>query len=188
MKEALYQWIKNLAVFYILLSAVLHLVPQGAYEKYVRFFMGLLLILLMSTPVFSLLGKGSHILDSFRTNFARENRLREQEEFDNLQKMYLEKGYEAALEKKIAAALTKKCIRPVEVKVHIEGEKPEVTVRLEKKPTVEEERGIEDGIQEICGLVRGEYQIETYESGMEAVGGVSAAGTSALCGGASGFP
>ena len=42
MKEELYTWIKNLAVFYILFTAILHLVPNGKYERYVRFFMGLL--------------------------------------------------------------------------------------------------------------------------------------------------
>ena len=47
MKENLYAWIKNLAVFYLLFTMVLHLVPAGKYEKYVRFFMGLLLILIL---------------------------------------------------------------------------------------------------------------------------------------------
>lgn len=45
MKEELYLWIRNLAVFYIFFTAVLNLIPDQKYEKYVRFFMGLLLIL-----------------------------------------------------------------------------------------------------------------------------------------------
>ena len=52
MKEAIYDWMKCLAVFYILLSTILHLVPTGQYERYVRFFMGLLLIFMLCTPVF----------------------------------------------------------------------------------------------------------------------------------------
>ena len=92
MKEELYQWVKNIAVFYILLSAAIHLVPDGKYEKYVRFFMGLLLLFMMSTPVFSLLGQGGNLMESFRANFAKENRIREQEEFANLQEIYLENG------------------------------------------------------------------------------------------------
>ena len=50
MKEELYLWIRNLAVFYIFFTAVLNLIPDQKYEKYVRFFMGLLLIFMMSTP------------------------------------------------------------------------------------------------------------------------------------------
>ena len=42
MKKELYLWIRNLAVFYIFFTAVLNLVPDKKYEKYVRFFMGLL--------------------------------------------------------------------------------------------------------------------------------------------------
>ena len=57
MKEELYLWIRNLAVFYIFFTAVLNLIPDQKYEKYVRFFMGLLLIFMMSTPIFSILGK-----------------------------------------------------------------------------------------------------------------------------------
>ena len=44
MKESFYQWVKTLAVFYILFSAVLHLIPDSKYERYIRSFMGLLLI------------------------------------------------------------------------------------------------------------------------------------------------
>ena len=61
MKEELYLWIRNLAVFYIFFTAVLNLIPDQKYEKYVRFFMGLLLIFMMSTPIFSILGKGSEL-------------------------------------------------------------------------------------------------------------------------------
>ena len=36
MKEELYLWIRNLAVFYIFFTAVLNLIPDQKYEKYVR--------------------------------------------------------------------------------------------------------------------------------------------------------
>ena len=43
MKESFYQWVKTLAVFYILFSAVLHLITDPKYERNIRSFMGLLL-------------------------------------------------------------------------------------------------------------------------------------------------
>ena len=72
MKEELYQWIWNLAVFYILFTAILHLAPDGKYEKYVRFFMGLLLIFMMSTPVFALFGKGQELAESFQLFYEKQ--------------------------------------------------------------------------------------------------------------------
>lgn len=58
MKESFYQWVKTLAVFYILFSAVLHLIPDSKYERYIRSFMGLLLIYILCTPVFAVFGRG----------------------------------------------------------------------------------------------------------------------------------
>lgn len=53
--------------------------------------MGLLLIFMMSTPIFSILGKGSELTESFLDNFSEENREKELREFQNIQKVYLEK-------------------------------------------------------------------------------------------------
>lgn len=100
MKEIVYQWVKNLAVFYILLTVVLHLIPDKKYDRYVRHFMGLLLIVMMSAPVFMLLGKSGKIIESFQMNFNQENEKREEREVENLQMIYLRKGYAAELQKK----------------------------------------------------------------------------------------
>ena len=94
MKEEIYSWMKNLAVFYILLTTVLHLVPDKRYERYVRFFMGLLLILMLITPVFSLLGKGEELMESFQMFYEKEDLIRKEEEFADLQEVYLKKAFE----------------------------------------------------------------------------------------------
>lgn len=49
--QGIYDWIKNLVYFYILMTAVLHLLPKSNYQKYVRFFGGLLLVVLLVSPV-----------------------------------------------------------------------------------------------------------------------------------------
>lgn len=53
--NAVYGWVKNLVCFYIFITAVLHLLPKESYRKYIRFFTGLLLVILVLTPIFSLL-------------------------------------------------------------------------------------------------------------------------------------
>ena len=46
--------VRYVAVFYLLEQMVLNLLPGKAYERYVRFYLGLLLVLLLLQPVFGL--------------------------------------------------------------------------------------------------------------------------------------
>lgn len=160
MKEQLYQWIRNMAVFYILFTAVLHLAPDKKYEKYVRFFMGLLLIFMMSTPVFSLFGKGEELVESFQFYFAQENNVKEKQEFENLQKAYLERGYETELGKEIQESLQKKGIEIQEVQVDIEGEQISAVIITKGEVTQEQKGRIADELMEKWGLKEGEYCIQ----------------------------
>lgn len=61
--EAVYNWVKNIVIFYILLTAVLHLLPKNSYQKYVRFFGGLLLVVLLLTPLMELIFKEDYLLN-----------------------------------------------------------------------------------------------------------------------------
>lgn len=56
MAESIYSWIQNLACFFILASAVMHFLPDNSYKKYVQFYMGLLLILVILSPVLQFTG------------------------------------------------------------------------------------------------------------------------------------
>ena len=51
-----YSWVKNLVCFYLFLTVVLHLLPKKNYQKYVRFFSGMLLTILVTSPILSLMG------------------------------------------------------------------------------------------------------------------------------------
>ena len=50
MRTELYQWMKSLAFFHVLTTALLHILPDKRYEQYIRLFMGLLLVLLIYLP------------------------------------------------------------------------------------------------------------------------------------------
>lgn len=56
MFEYLYEWIQNLAFYMVLVMVVIQILPNTEYKKYVRFFTGLLLILLLATPILKLFG------------------------------------------------------------------------------------------------------------------------------------
>ena len=49
--EWLARWVRNLAFYFIFLSVLMNVIPQGEERKYIRFFMGLLLILVLIQPL-----------------------------------------------------------------------------------------------------------------------------------------
>ena len=49
MLEGIYGWIQDISVYLIVMAAVMHAIPGKDYGKYIRFFSGLVLILLLST-------------------------------------------------------------------------------------------------------------------------------------------
>ena len=65
MKEEITGLVRNLAVFYIIFTSVIQLVPNKKYERYVRNFMALLLIYMVCTAVFSIMGKTAQITEAF---------------------------------------------------------------------------------------------------------------------------
>ena len=101
MKEEIYRWVKTIAFFYIVFSAVLHLVPDVKYERYIRSFMGILLIYILSTPVFNLFGNGEKLLQEFRLNYQEELTALEEKNTENLQALYLQENYSRELQKEI---------------------------------------------------------------------------------------
>lgn len=52
----LYEWIENIAFYMILITALVQMIPNNSYQKYVRFFTGLILILMLSGPIFKVFG------------------------------------------------------------------------------------------------------------------------------------
>ena len=50
----IYDWIKNLVFYLILMTMLMQIIPDSDYKKYIRFFTGLVLILLLARPVFGI--------------------------------------------------------------------------------------------------------------------------------------
>lgn len=62
----LYEWIRNVAFYLVLVTALLHVLPQSGYQKYIRFFTGLVLILLVLAPVLKLFQMEEELRDAYR--------------------------------------------------------------------------------------------------------------------------
>ena len=67
MFRQLYDWIQNIAVYLIFVSAVMHAIPGKDYEKYIRFFSGLILILLLFTPLLNLTGMAEEFTSLYKS-------------------------------------------------------------------------------------------------------------------------
>ena len=67
-----YQWIQNLSVWLVLSAVILHLVPGKDYGKYVRFFSGMVMLLLFLEPMLKLTGSYGSITKLYEGNLAKE--------------------------------------------------------------------------------------------------------------------
>lgn len=47
----LYEWVRSLAYYMVLMTAVLQVIPNKEYKKYIQFYMGLVVVLLLCTPI-----------------------------------------------------------------------------------------------------------------------------------------
>lgn len=94
MFEYLYEWIHNLAFYLVLVTAVLHMLPESGYKKYIQFFTGLILVLMIMTPVLKILGMDGKMLDIYHSMKYKQEveMLEEAGENFKLQGIYEEEG------------------------------------------------------------------------------------------------
>ncbi len=67
MITGIYQWIKNIAFYMILITAVMNILPNNNYKKYINLFTGMVMIVLVLAPISGLLG----IKTRLDTNFIK---------------------------------------------------------------------------------------------------------------------
>lgn len=79
MLQYFYEWIGNIAFYMVMVTAVLHLLPASDYQKYIRFFTGLVLVILLITPVLKVFGM-EHQLTELYDNREYQEQMRRIEE------------------------------------------------------------------------------------------------------------
>lgn len=70
--DTVYNWVKNLSFFAILSTAVLQMIPDQGFQKYVRFFTGLLMVSMLILPIFKVTGKENIFTDIYKSREYRE--------------------------------------------------------------------------------------------------------------------
>ncbi len=99
MKEFLFGWIRDIAFYTLLMVVVLHVLPEKGQRKYLQFFMGVVLMILVMSPFLSLLGLDRKL----DWTYARQTRDRELQEFLERQEV-LEEEYQRYVEEKLYEA------------------------------------------------------------------------------------
>ncbi|GFI42389.1 MAG: stage III sporulation protein AF [Dorea sp.] len=54
----LYEWIRSISFYMIMVTAAIHVIPNSDYKRYIRFFTGLVLVVMLTDPFLRLLGMG----------------------------------------------------------------------------------------------------------------------------------
>lgn len=71
MFEYLYDWIQNIAYYLILMTAIIQVIPNKQYEKYIRFYMGLVIVLILCTPIIKILGMDKRVESTYHLHNYR---------------------------------------------------------------------------------------------------------------------
>ena len=78
----LYEWIMKLSFYMVMVTMVLHVVPNSDYKRYIRFFTGLVLTVMLTDPFFRLLGMGQLWQNLYESPVYREQVEKMEEEED----------------------------------------------------------------------------------------------------------
>ena len=118
----------NAAFYLVIFTAVLHVLPGEQYQKYVRFFTGLVIVVLLFSPLFKLLGM-EHLFQGFRENAEYRQLQKEMEQASDFLEEKQEEQEENQAEsgqKEVDETETDQEGGRIHVgEIRVEGEKPE---------------------------------------------------------------
>lgn len=61
--DAFGEWMGNLAFYMVMVTAAMQVLPESDYRKYIRFFTGMVLVILLLTPALQLLGMEKNLTE-----------------------------------------------------------------------------------------------------------------------------
>lgn len=68
----IYEWLKNLTTYTLMVAIVMQLIPNEEYRKYIRFFCGMVLIIMLMTPLLQLFGMKGELEELYQSKeYAR---------------------------------------------------------------------------------------------------------------------
>lgn len=120
--DFLYDWVKSLAIFMILISIVRNLLPKSNYEKYLRLFTGMLTVLLVIKPFTGLLGVQENIDDLFSLDIYSQEMDAMKADFVQAGSGFedsLISGYEEQMKKQIQLLLKEEGLEAAQIEFYV---------------------------------------------------------------------
>ncbi|QOV20040.1 stage III sporulation protein AF [Blautia liquoris] len=125
MTEAIYDWMKNLVFFFLFMAAILNCLPDNQYRKYVQFFLGLVLLVLLAGPFLKAVNLDIILKDTLSSEVLDEE-LRSSKNaaysVEGVQEELLENAYAKEIERQISDMLAEQKIQVDKIQVTLKGE------------------------------------------------------------------
>lgn len=77
MLKFIYEWIENIAFYMVIMVAVMQMIPGNAYKKYIKFFAGLILILMLAGPILNIFGMSNYQNEEYQKQLEEIERAAE---------------------------------------------------------------------------------------------------------------
>lgn len=103
--ERVQEWVRSLICCFCLIQVIEQILPNGTYRKYVRFFCGLLLLLLTISPLVGAAGLSEKLEQEWRQNALKEEWASlhmEQEELLQFRRQTIRQACKTEIERQIA--------------------------------------------------------------------------------------
>ena len=151
--QAVYGWVKNIIYFMIFLAVVNNLLADSKYEKYIRFFAGMVLILLVVSPLTGKMRLDEQISSMFQSISLYNDASDLKSQLWNMDEKRLDQilgRYQDAVEADVAAMAAADGLTCVRAQVRIDGDRNSSTygqvkeIRMEVRDDKEQESGKED--------------------------------------------
>ncbi|MBQ7796091.1 MAG: stage III sporulation protein AF [Lachnospiraceae bacterium] len=118
--SGIYEWVRSLVFYLILMTMVINLLPDKKYEKYLRLFTGMIFLMLVFAPFADLTGIEAEMAERFeKLTFQNDAKLlkREIEDADGRRMAQLIASYEEAVETDMRMMAEGMDVRCLEVEV-----------------------------------------------------------------------
>ena len=109
--DGILQWVKNIAFFLILSGLVYQILPDSRFKKYVRFFMGLVLTLMVLSPLLNLWNLEDVLVQAAETFSLDRSRIELQAELENgvgEQEAGIQREYQGMILEKVTGIVAEK--------------------------------------------------------------------------------
>jgi|GEM_PF-1196093 len=129
--DGILQWVKSIAFFLILSGLVYQMLPDSRFKKYVRFFMGLVLTLMVLSPLLNLWNLENVLVQAAETFSLDRSRLELQAELENgvgEQAAGIQREYQGMILEKVTGIVAEKgyFVQDFSAKLNLDPESEDV--------------------------------------------------------------